>query len=210
MTLPTHLAFAFVSVLYLGGAVRLSARPGRLGASGRCQLVAGGGFADVESRAAVRVRVSVPLERRFGHRTLTHSTVAWRWPAVSIKPTRITCWGNWRWPTPCPGPQRPPVGHRDPQPRVLPGRGSDLALRPRPGTGAVAELRRRPGRGDRAVLAPARRGEAAVTLGPGEEREVERIPARLRRFLGSTRDCSIVSPFRSGQSEPKRQLKWLF
>ena len=26
-------------------------------------------------------------------------------------------------------------------------------------------------------------GEAAVTLGPGEEREVERIPAQLRRFL---------------------------
>ena len=27
-------------------------------------------------------------------------------------------------------------------------------------------------------------GEAAVTLGPGEEREVERIPEQLRRFLG--------------------------
>ena len=26
-------------------------------------------------------------------------------------------------------------------------------------------------------------GEAAVTLGVGEEREVERIPAQLRRFL---------------------------
>jgi inner membrane protein len=26
-------------------------------------------------------------------------------------------------------------------------------------------------------------GEAAVTLGPGEEREVERIPKQLRRFL---------------------------
>jgi len=26
-------------------------------------------------------------------------------------------------------------------------------------------------------------GEAAVTLGPGEEREVERIPEQLRRFL---------------------------
>jgi hypothetical protein len=26
-------------------------------------------------------------------------------------------------------------------------------------------------------------GEAVVTLGPGEEREVERIPAQLRRFL---------------------------
>jgi hypothetical protein len=26
-------------------------------------------------------------------------------------------------------------------------------------------------------------GEAAVTLGPGTEREVERIPEQLRRFL---------------------------
>ena len=26
-------------------------------------------------------------------------------------------------------------------------------------------------------------GEAAVTLGPGEEREVEKIPEQLRRFL---------------------------
>ena len=30
-------------------------------------------------------------------------------------------------------------------------------------------------------------GEAAVTLGPGEEREVERIPAQLRRFLGGSK-----------------------
>jgi inner membrane protein len=27
-------------------------------------------------------------------------------------------------------------------------------------------------------------GQAVVTLGPGEEREVERIPEQLRRFLG--------------------------
>jgi hypothetical protein len=27
-------------------------------------------------------------------------------------------------------------------------------------------------------------GEAAVTLGPGEEKEVERIPEPLKRFLG--------------------------
>ena len=32
-------------------------------------------------------------------------------------------------------------------------------------------------------MLPAVRGEAAVTLGVGEEREVERIPAQLRRFL---------------------------
>lgn len=29
----------------------------------------------------------------------------------------------------------------------------------------------------------AAKGEAAVTLGTGEEREVERIPEQLRRFL---------------------------
>jgi inner membrane protein len=29
-------------------------------------------------------------------------------------------------------------------------------------------------------------GEAAVTLGPGEEQEVERIPAQLRQFLGGS------------------------
>jgi len=29
-------------------------------------------------------------------------------------------------------------------------------------------------------------GEAAVTLGPGEEQWEERIPAQLRRFLGSS------------------------
>ena len=30
-------------------------------------------------------------------------------------------------------------------------------------------------------------GEVAVTLGPGEEREVQRIPEQLRRFFGSRR-----------------------
>jgi hypothetical protein len=35
-------------------------------------------------------------------------------------------------------------------------------------------------------------GEPAVTLGPGEEREVERIPEQLRRFLGES-EGTVVS-----------------
>jgi len=42
--------------------------------------------------------VSVLLERRFGHRTLAHSAVAWRCPAASIEAARITCWAGWSWP----------------------------------------------------------------------------------------------------------------
>ena len=38
-------------------------------------------------------------------------------------------------------------------------------------------------RGEMIVQFWLRPGEAAVTLGPGAEREVERIPAPLRRFL---------------------------
>ena len=38
-------------------------------------------------------------------------------------------------------------------------------------------------RGEVIVQVWLRPGEAAVTLGPGDEREVERIPAQLRRFL---------------------------
>ena len=38
-------------------------------------------------------------------------------------------------------------------------------------------------------------GEAAVTLGVGEEREVERIPEQLRRFLGG-REGAVVSKVR--------------
>ncbi|MFZ1641821.1 MAG: hypothetical protein WAV07_10400 [Candidatus Contendobacter sp.] len=34
-------------------------------------------------------------------------------------------------------------------------------------------------------------GEAAVTLGAGEEREVERIPEQLREFLGSQKRYSV-------------------
>ena len=40
-----------------------------------------------------------------------------------------------------------------------------------------------------------RPGEAAVTVGPGAERAVERIPAQLRRFLGLKHTkCLIVAP----------------
>jgi inner membrane protein len=38
-------------------------------------------------------------------------------------------------------------------------------------------------RGDIVVPFWLQPGEAAVTLGPGEEREVERIPEQLRRYL---------------------------
>ena len=42
------------------------------------------------------------------------------------------------------------------------------------------------------VVAPfwLRPGEAAVTLGPGEEKEVEKISAQLQRFLGSSPEKS--------------------
>jgi protein involved in ribonucleotide reduction len=36
------------------------------------------------------------------------------------------------------------------------------------------------------------RGEAAVTLGAGEEREVERIPEQLRRFLGGSQNSRVI------------------
>ena len=39
-------------------------------------------------------------------------------------------------------------------------------------------------RGEVVVQFWLRPGEAAVTLGAGEEREVERIPEQLKRFLG--------------------------
>ena len=39
-------------------------------------------------------------------------------------------------------------------------------------------------RGEGVVPFWLRPGEAAVTLGAGEEREVEKIPEQLRRFLG--------------------------
>ncbi len=74
MTLPTHLAFA--SVLYLGGATLFGYRPDGIG-----WLLAAVAslLPDIDLPPARIGRlfwfVSVPLERRFGHRTLTHSAV---------------------------------------------------------------------------------------------------------------------------------------
>ena len=75
MTLPTHLAFA--SVLYLGGATLFGYKPDWIG-----WLLAAiaSVLPDVDLPPAKIGRLfwwlSVPLERRFGHRTLTHSLVA--------------------------------------------------------------------------------------------------------------------------------------
>ena len=72
MTLGTHIAFA--SVLYLGGATLFGYSPDAIGG-----LLAAGFslLPDIDLPPAKIGRlfwfVSVPLERRFGHRTLTHS-----------------------------------------------------------------------------------------------------------------------------------------
>ena len=74
MTLGTHVAFA--SVLYLGGATLFGYRPDVI------SWLLAAGFSllpDIDLPPARIGRlswfVSVPLERRFGHRTLTHSAV---------------------------------------------------------------------------------------------------------------------------------------
>ena len=70
MTLPTHLAFA--SVLYLGGATLFGYRPDWIG---WLLAVAASLLPDVDLPPSKIGRlfwfISVPLERRFGHRTLT-------------------------------------------------------------------------------------------------------------------------------------------
>ena len=74
MTLGTHVAFA--SVLYLGGATLFGYRPDGIG-----WLLAAVAslLPDVDLPTSKIGRLffwlSVPLERRFGHRTLTHSAV---------------------------------------------------------------------------------------------------------------------------------------
>ncbi|RUQ27652.1 MAG: metal-dependent hydrolase [Candidatus Competibacteraceae bacterium] len=74
MTLGTHVAFA--SVLYLGGATLFGYRPDWI--SGLLAAVASG-LPDIDLPTSKVGRlfwfISVPLERRFGHRTLTHSLV---------------------------------------------------------------------------------------------------------------------------------------
>ena len=74
MTLGTHLAFA--SVLYLGGATLFGYRPDAIG---WLLAAAASLLPDIDLPPAKIGRlfwfVSVPLERRFGHRTLTHSAL---------------------------------------------------------------------------------------------------------------------------------------
>ena len=75
MTLPTHAVFA--SVLYLGGATLFGYRPDGIGwlLAAIASLLP-----DIDLPPARIGRlfwfVSVPLERRFGHRTMTHSAVS--------------------------------------------------------------------------------------------------------------------------------------
>ena len=74
MTLGTHVAFA--SVLYLGGATLFGYRPD---AVGWLLAAVASLLPDIDLPPAKIGRlfwfVSVPLERRFGHRTLTHSAI---------------------------------------------------------------------------------------------------------------------------------------
>ena len=74
MTLGTHVAFA--SVLYLGGATLFGYRPDGIG---WLLAAAASLLPDVDLPPAKIGRLfwllSVPLERRFGHRTITHSAV---------------------------------------------------------------------------------------------------------------------------------------
>jgi len=75
MTLGTHAAFA--SVLYLGGATLFGYKPDLIGG---LLIVAASLLPDIDHPPAKIGRlfwfIAVPLERRFGHRTLTHSLVA--------------------------------------------------------------------------------------------------------------------------------------
>ncbi|MFZ1643842.1 MAG: metal-dependent hydrolase [Candidatus Contendobacter sp.] len=86
MTLPTHLAFA--SVLYLGGATLFGYRPDAISWA---LAAATSLLPDIDLPPARIGRlfwfVSVPLERRFGHRTLTHSPYKCRFFHVSPSST---------------------------------------------------------------------------------------------------------------------------
>ena len=88
MTLGTHVAFA--SVLYLGGATLFGYRPDVI------SWLLAAGFSllpDVDLPPARIGRlfwfVSVPLERRFGHRTLTHSLIVLVTLAVASYPLAL-------------------------------------------------------------------------------------------------------------------------
>jgi len=75
MTLGTHVAFA--SVFYLGGATLFGYKPDLIGG---LLIVVTSILPDIDHPPAKIGRlfwfVPVPLERCFGHRTLTHSLVA--------------------------------------------------------------------------------------------------------------------------------------
>ena len=96
MTLPTHLAFA--SVLYLGGATLFGYKPDPI--SWALAAVASL-LPDIDLPPSKIGRlfwfISVPLERRFGHRTLTHSLVVvlavavLSWPLTLIQPLYWGC-----------------------------------------------------------------------------------------------------------------------
>ncbi|MBK8536733.1 MAG: metal-dependent hydrolase [Candidatus Competibacteraceae bacterium] len=96
MTLGTHVAFA--SVLYLGGATLFGYRPDLI--SWALAAVASL-LPDIDLPPSKIGRLfwflSVPLERRFGHRTLTHSLVAvvavavLAWPLTLLHPLY---WGS--------------------------------------------------------------------------------------------------------------------
>ena len=85
MTFGTHIAFA--SVLYLGGATLFGYKPDGIG-----WLLAAVAslLPDIDLPPAKIGRlfwfVSVPLERRFGHRTLTHSVVGMSGLALLLSP----------------------------------------------------------------------------------------------------------------------------
>ena len=85
MTLPTHLAFA--SVLYLGGATLFGYKPDWIGWL-LAAVASLGPDVDLPTSKVGRLFfwLSVPLERRFGHRTLTHSLVMLSALAVATYP----------------------------------------------------------------------------------------------------------------------------
>ena len=74
MTLPTHAVFA--SVLYLGGATLFGYRPD---AVGWLLATVASLLPDIDLPPSKIGRlfwwIFVPLERRFGHRTMTHSAI---------------------------------------------------------------------------------------------------------------------------------------
>ena len=97
MTLGTHLGFA--SVLYLGGATLFGYKPDWI--SWALAAVASL-LPDIDLPPAKIGRlfwfVAVPLERRFGHRTLTHSAlallavVALAAPLLAVQPLGARWW----------------------------------------------------------------------------------------------------------------------